>query len=257
MTTKRYAAAAVVLMMEMAGLATAAVFVVADGSAFPDAHHVALAVGGGAMGITGLGLFYSALAAGPMSIVAPLGALGSVVGVAVGLLTGDTLTLMVAAGMALALVGALLAGREHDTSPAGQRRGVLLALAASACFGGYFVLFNGAADGGPVAWAVGLARLPALPLAGALVLLRRSPLPAGADLRRTLIVGNVDCLGAALVGYALAHGELSVVSVLASLYPVATVLLARFVLHERLERIQALGIVAALSGVALVTAGSA
>jgi drug/metabolite transporter (DMT)-like permease len=49
-------------------------------------------------------------------------------------------------------------------------------------------------------------------------------------------------------------GQVSVTSVLGSLYPVATILLARVLLGERLRRIQQIGVVTALTGAALIAA---
>ena len=58
-----------------------------------------------------------------------------------------------------------------------------------------------------------------------------------------------------LYGYATLHGSPTIVSVLASLYPVVTVLLAYHVLGERVHRDQRVGVLAVLAGVVLLSAG--
>jgi drug/metabolite transporter (DMT)-like permease len=67
--------------------------------------------------------------------------------------------------------------------------------------------------------------------------------------------GGGDLLATALYGFANTHGDLSIVSVVGSLYPIATVLLARGILHERVRTVQAAGVVAALTGVAMIAVG--
>jgi len=64
-----------------------------------------------------------------------------------------------------------------------------------------------------------------------------------------------DLIATGLYGLANTHGALSIVSVVGSLYPIATILLARAVLHERVRRVQAAGVFAALTGVALIAVG--
>jgi drug/metabolite transporter (DMT)-like permease len=54
---------------------------------------------------------------------------------------------------------------------------------------------------------------------------------------------------------ALQRGPVAIASVVASLYPVTTVILAAFVLRERLSRLQYVGVVCALLSVALVSSG--
>ena len=67
--------------------------------------------------------------------------------------------------------------------------------------------------------------------------------------------GTIDLLATALIALATAEGELSIVSVLASMYPVVTVLLAAAFLHERLLRSQYAGVALALAGVIAVAGG--
>jgi len=90
---------------------------------------------------------------------------------------------------------------------------------------------------------------------GARVVMRARPqLPAGGDLGLLALAGVLEFAATGLYGLANRHGQLSVVAVAGSLYPVATVLLARAVLRERLVRAQAFGVALALVGVALISA---
>jgi drug/metabolite transporter (DMT)-like permease len=259
--SRRWPALSVLLVIEAGGMLAAGTIVIASGDAFPDARHVLLAVGAGLAGVTGLALFYTALSVGTMSIVAPISATGAIVPVAVGTATGDAVTAVIATGLALTLLGVALAGREGDPEAeaadvAAARRAIVLALASAACFGTFFSLYDVAADAS-LGWAIFLTRLPAVPLLALWVWRRRLPVPRGRDLAPLLAVAQMDCIATSLYAVAITRGALSVVAVVGSLYPVTTVLLARVVLRERLQRIQAAGVVIALVGVALVSVASA
>ncbi|MCW2957991.1 MAG: family transporter [Solirubrobacterales bacterium] len=257
--SRRLPMPSVLFVIEVGGLLTAGTVLLVSGDAFPDLRHTLTALAAGLAGITGLALFYTALSVGTMSIVAPLSATGAIVPVAVGVATGDRLTALIVAGLSLTLVGIALAGREAD-DPARDRRddrkAIALSLAAALCFGTFFVAYDTAADAS-LGWAIVLARLPAIPLVGLVVWRRRLQLPRGRDLIRLLGAAQLDCIATSLYAVAITRGALSIVAVVGSLYPVTTVLLARLVLGERLQRIQAVGVTAALVGVALISLGSA
>ncbi len=258
--SRRWPPLSVLLVIETAGLLAAGLIVAFSWDAFPDATHTAYALGAGLAGVTGLALLYTALATGAMSVVAPISATGAIVPVAVGIVSGDPLTVLIGGGLVLALVGVMLAGQESAGPDAGgavvNRRVVVLALGAALCFGTFFALYDSAADDS-VSWAILLARAPAIPLLGAIVWRRGLAVPRGADLVRLVPVAQLDCIATALYAVAVTRGALSVVAVIGSLYPVATVLLARLVLAERLRLIQAAGVAIAFVGVALVSLGSA
>jgi drug/metabolite transporter (DMT)-like permease len=258
--SRRLPALSVLLVTEVGGLLTAGIIVAASGDAFPDTRHAVLALAAGVAGITGLALFFTALAVGTMSIVAPLSAMGAIVPVIVGVATGDRLTALVVTGLSLALLGVILAGQEAEDSDsataASNRRAILLALGAALGFGVFFVAYDTAADAS-LGWAILLARLPAIPLVGVIVWRRGLALPRGQDLVRLFGVAQLDCIATSLYALAITRGALSVVGVIGSLYPVTTVMLARAVLGERLRRVQAVGVITALLGVALVSVGSA
>jgi drug/metabolite transporter (DMT)-like permease len=252
----------VLLLVEGTGLALVLALVVATGEPLPDTRAVVASLAAGAAGATALGCFYQALATGTMSVVAPISATGVALPVLVGVLTGDALSAVVSAGLALAVAGVLLASREPAPEAAGpgttalaagaRRTSVGLALVAACGFGTYFVLSDVAADQS-VLWLLVLSRVVALPVLVPLAL--RTPRPAARDAWPLLVAGTLDVTATGLYGLANREGSLSIVAVVGSLYPVMTVLLARIVLRERLARVQAVGVAAALAGVALIAAG--
>ena len=126
-----------------------------------------------------------------------------------------------------------------------------LALLGALGMGGYYVLFDGVADHS-LPWGLAAARvLPVLVLAVA-VAVRRGPAPDAVARRLSLGAGVLDVSATALYGVALTRGSLSAVSVVGSLFPLTTVLLARVLLAERLRRVRQLGIAFAVLGVALI-----
>lgn len=257
----------VLATMYLSSLVVMALFVAARGEGPPATEAVAAGLGSGIVGVCALTAFYRALAIGTMSIVAPVAATGVALPVLAGIAGGDDPGPVRAIGLALAVAGVVLASREDDggASDAGQRKlSILLALVAGCGFGSYFVLAEIGARG-DVAWALLLSRIAAFPLIAivALVLLVRirggaatGRRPRGREIAALLAIGQADLAANACFNHASTIGELSTVSVASSLYPVTTVLLAAWVLGERVLGVQRAGVVVALSGVVLIAAGA-
>lgn len=256
--SRRLGVLTVLTWVEASGLVIVMAFIVATAEPLPDGRSALYAVIAGACGVTALGAFYRALSVGTMSIVAPISATGVMLPVIVGLVSGDPLTLLIGLGMLAALAGVVLASREEVTeleSGGPNRQAIVLALAAGLGFGLYFTFADVAADGS-VLWLLAAGRVVALPILITLALRSRRPLvPGPTDRWQLLLIGCADLAATWLYGLATTRGALSVVSVIGSMYPVVTVLLARAVLKERLSRTQAAGVVIALAGVAAVSAG--
>ncbi len=248
----------VLLWVEGAGLVAVLGLIAATGTGPPDGRSLLAGAIAGAAGLTALGAFYRALAVGTMSIVAPISATGLILPVIVGLATGDALHAVVAVGLVVTVAGVLLASREEVTEEqlsGPNRPAILLALAAAAGFGTYFVFADVAADGS-ILWLLAIGRIVVLPGVALVAHLRHAPLvPPASDRPQLVAIGLVDLSATALYGLATTRGALSIVAVVGSLYPVMTILLARGVLGERLSQLQGAGVVAALAGVAMVSAG--
>lgn len=257
--SRRLGTLTVLSWIEASGLVVVMAIIVATAEPLPDGRTVLYAVIAGVAGVSGLGALYQALSIGTMSIVAPISATGVMLPVVVGLATGDPLTVLIGVGIAVAITGVLLASREEvDELARGgpNRQAILLALAAAVGFGLYFTFADIAADGS-VLWLLAAGRFVSLPFVIALAVRSGHALiPArGTDRWQLLLIGCADLVATGLYGLATTRGALSVVSVIGSLYPIVTVLLARAVLKERLSRTQAAGVLLALTGVALVSAG--
>ena len=210
-------------------------------------------VGGG----VGLASFYRALSLGTMSIVSPLVACGAVVPFGISIARGERPGALALAGCAAALAGAVLASVEERRASSGDRaRAVALAVVAAGALG-LFVYFLGLGSrgGGDALSALVGARVGSL----AVLLTLSGVLRADLRIPRRLLVavaavGIADVSANALFAFASGHGLLALVSVLGSLYPVVTVLLAHVLLGERLTRTQQLGVAVALAGVAAISA---
>jgi len=250
----------VLAMMYLSSLTVMLVFVVARGEGPPSSSHVLASLGAGVVGIAGLSAFYRALAIGTMSIVAPIASTGVALPVIVGLIGGDDPGPVRSAGLALAVVGIVLASREEDTGAADsrqQRLSIVLAIVAGLGFGSYFVLAE-IGSSGDVAWALLLSRMSALPIIAcfALLALRRGGTrPSGRALAGLAGIGLIDLGANWFFNHASTIGELSSVAVGSSLYPVVTVMLAALLLGERVQGVQRAGVIVALTGVVLIAAG--
>ncbi len=255
---RRVALPVVLACVEGTGLGLVLALIAVEGEPLPSGRAIVLSVLAGTAGVLALGAFYRALAIGTMSIVAPISATGVALPVLVGVVTGDRPSAVTSAGLAVAVLGVVLASREageqNAHAAAAGRTSVVLALAAAVGFGSYFVLSDAAADES-VLWLLVLARIVIVPALAVVILVRREPAPARRDAVALVLAGTLDVTATGLYGLANTKGALSIVSVVGSLYPVTTVLLARVVLGERIRSVQMAGIVAALAGIALIGAG--
>ena len=205
-------------------------------------------------GTIGLISFYRGMAAGALSIVAPIAGAGAAIPVVWGLARGDNPSAYQELGFAAAFVGVVLASFERRPQAARLAAGVGWAAIAMLAFGAYYIPMH-AASQGDFLWAAFVFRLTSTALVAAAWLVLRPPSARRADLPALAAIGVLDTGGNVFFAAASQNGLVSVVSILASLYPVVTVLLARAVLHERVHRSQELGIALALGGIVLISAG--
>ncbi len=255
--SRRVPVVVVLAIVEGVGLLAVLVVIAVTGEPLPGTRAILFAVGAGTAGAVALGCFYRALAIGTMSIVAPISSTGVALPVIVGIATGDRPSLLVSLGLVVAVVGVLLASREqHDDAEqaAAGRAAVWLALVAAVGFGSYFVFSDVAADSS-VPWLLAFSRVLIVPALIVVAVVRRAPSPARSSLLVLGLAGLLDVSATGLYGLANTKGALSIVSVVGALYPVATVLLARVVLGERIRPVQQAGVAAAMLGVALIATG--
>lgn len=256
LSARRLPLLTVSLVSQTAGLAFLAVVVAVRGEGPNDAHALLLGLAAGLIGAGGLSALYRALAIGRMSVVAPTAALSGTVPVAWGLLRGERPSALQLAGVVVAIAGIVLAARAPDRAGERDTRGLGLALVAAVTLGAFVILLDEAGRSDPF-WGSLMVRVGAVAVLGVAFLVRRPSLRMrGADAGRMGVIGVLDNgANLAFASAAEAGGLLALTSVLGSLYPVATVLLARFVLRERLAGWQTVGVAAALAGVVLIAAG--
>ena len=257
-----------VFLAQGVGLLVAAALLLLSGESMPSTEALAWGAAAGVAGAFGLGSFYLALSRGTMGLVAPAAALLSAAWpAAFALLTGDSVSTLALVGMGIALISIVLISLPDrrmgtpvmPTYHGSRRNEWLLILGAALGFGGFFLFIDAShGAGGAVWWPLFMVKLAGVMavVAAALLLapLGRFPgIKLGAAALLVGCVAGVGDLGGNLF-FVLAsdEGELAVVIVLTSLYPVVTAILARIFLHERLSPVRLLGVALAISGVVLI-----
>ena len=250
----------VLTLLVFSSMASLAMFIIimgARGVPFPRDPRLLYAVMGGACGVGALYCLYRGLAVGAISVVVPVSSLCALVPVLVGLATGEVLHTIQVFGILLAIGGGVMVSLEKNTDANKKRfaAGILPALGAALGFGVFFVVMDLAGTVDPI-WAAMVSRssfflflLPAVLLKRPCLKIKTSHLPA------VFAIGILD--GSAALAYTTAttKGLLSLVSVISSLYPAVSVILAAFILKERLRGLQFFGVALAIMGVTLISAG--
>ncbi|HYP22315.1 MAG TPA: DMT family transporter [Actinomycetota bacterium] len=265
LVTRRAPLFTVVLLSQVAGTAllfAAVPFFVESG---PTASALAWGGASGVAGSTGVLFLYRGLAAGRMSVVAPITSVeAAVVPVVWGLATGERPPALALVGVVVALAAVVLvagfeprdvAEDEPDGPPRGRfAPGVADALVAGVAFGAFFILLDGAGDETGL-WPLVAGRTASFTILTVLVLVRRERIHAAPGTRVPIVAaGALDVAANLLYLLATREGLLSIVAVLTSLYPASTILLARIFLGERMGRLQVGGLALAAAGVVMMTA---
>jgi drug/metabolite transporter (DMT)-like permease len=204
--------------------------------------------------VAGLLIVYTALRIERVSIVAPINSTEGAVAALIAAAAGEAIAQGTGLALAVIAVGVVLAGiveDEHKQRP--NQRGVLLALIAAVAFGVGLYSTGRAGQDLPVIWAVLPARLVGviavtLPLAFASRLrLTRQALPL------VVTSGLAEVIGFSSFALGARHG-IAVTSVLASQFATVASVGAYVLFHERLGRVQLVGVVMVLAGVAALSA---
>ena len=268
MATRRAHVLTVLTLVESAGVivALAAAVISSDSASLAG---LAWGLSAGLVGGFGLIIFYTGLAAGPMSVVAPVsGLVSTVLPVAVALAEGERPGVGVYAGALLCLVAIVLASSAGDTAgdtrsgsgpaprPARLGRAIAYGTASGVSFGLFFLLIRNAGQSGEL-WPVAAGRIGELAIILAAAAVLRPGLLRGVGGGIPLAAagaGAIDVVANICYVAATRTGAFGLAVVLASLYPGVTVLLARVVLGERLRWIQRVGLALAAVGIVLVAA---
>jgi drug/metabolite transporter (DMT)-like permease len=243
----------VLFWAQLGGVAALGILVAARGNG-PHDWGVLWAIPAAFSGTLGLYAYYRGMLTGTMSVVAPIAGASAIVPVIFGIATGDKPRPVQIVGIACAIVGVTLASQERQETERRVAAGVGLALLAAIGFGFYFPPMHAAGAADPW-WGSFVFRVTATAIVLTAVAVRRPTIRlAGWPLLVVIGVGLGDTLGNLLFAAAAGRGLVSITSVLASLYPIVTVILAALVIGERVARVQLLGVVLTLAGIGLISA---
>lgn len=253
----------VILISQLFSVTLLALLALISGETVPAGRDLLTGGVAGVVGAVGLVALYRALAGTAMGLVAPLTAVVAAgLPVVVAAFTEGLPIPRHMAGFAAALAGVWFIARG-GASTAGMMvrpRDLLLPLLAGAAFGAFFILIDSVSDRA-IYWPLVAARVASITFIASAILANRhflhTPVGAGplrAQLPLILLTGVLETSGNVFFALATAAGRLDVASVLASLYPAGTVLLAWLILKERLAPWQWVGVAASLGAIVLIAA---
>jgi drug/metabolite transporter (DMT)-like permease len=216
----------------------------------------------GLCAMTGLGLFYEAMGRGSFGPVASITSVVSgVIPIGVGLALGERPSPFVLGGVCVAVLAIwLIAGEKRREGDETSQAATVLALGAGVFFGGYFVLLSRSGSESGL-WPLVAGRTAAMLTLGLTILVLgygkadAAWVPPHRSLKLSIVAGLLDATANALYFYASRTGLLSVVAVVASMYPASTILLARVAVKERVNRRRLAGMAVGLAAVSLIALG--
>lgn len=256
--SKKFPAIAVLGTSQAIGLLTGVVLVVINGEqsahAFGTGGYFWPGVVAGLSGYTGLICLYAGLATGRMGVVSPISSLSALLPFGYAIFVKDNkLSTIVLLGAILAIAGGFFTSGP-EISQGLPLKPILLALGAAIGFGGALIAMAVGSEGSALAT---MTMMRATTFALSLLILAKYKTVGGLgkkQLPSLIFIGVADFLANLLLGVATTKGVLALAMVLGALYPVATALLAFHFLHERLQKVQYIGISCAVAGVAIISA---
>jgi drug/metabolite transporter (DMT)-like permease len=256
LTSRRAPLFGVVLVTQLIGMGLAVVLAIARGEPFPAPADLGWSALAGALGVVAILALYGGLAVGRMGVVAPVtGILAAAVPVGAGMLLEGLPEPIVMLGIGLAIVAVVLVSRVGGEQSG--RSGIELALVAGVTLGLFTVAIT-RVDERLVFGPLTVVRAVDALILGAVILVTRRPIALPRRVLPAVVaIGTLDMAGNAGLLFAEQTGSLAVASMLSSLYPVTTVVLAALVLREAVTRSHALGIALAFAAIAMIAAGSA
>ena len=256
--SKRFKAIAVTGASQAFGLVLGVILVLISGSYIAPnlswSGYFLPSIGAGIAGFFGLVSFYSGLSTGRMGVVSPISTLSAVIPLSVAFISGERPTGLQIFGMAVAIVGAFCASGP-DIVNGLPIKPLLFGLGAALGFGVALTLM---AQGSKTSSLLTMTSMRVASVTVCILIALRYKTIGGfgfADLRILIIIGATDFVANLLLGVATTKGLVSVAMVFGSLFPIVTVLLAFKFLHERLHKVQYLGVFLAVSGVSLISIG--
>ncbi|CAN2206409.1 RhaT Permeases of the drug/metabolite transporter (DMT) superfamily [Candidatus Nanopelagicaceae bacterium] len=256
--SKRFPAVAVLATSQAIGFITGVLLVLLTGAwsaeAFGDGGYFFAGALAGLAGYAGLISLYAALSTGRMGVVSPISSLGALIPLAYAIvIKGDQLSTIVSVGVAAALIGGFLASGP-EVSQGLPLKPVLLALSA-AIFFGLALVFMAIGSQSSALMTMTMMRTTTLVIGlGIFARYRHIGGLGKPELPILIFIGVADFAANLLLGVATTKGLVSLAMVLGSLYPIATALLAYKFLHERLHKVQYVGIALAVVGVSIISA---
>lgn len=256
--SKRFPSIAVLASSQAIGFLTGVFLVLITGawraSAIGEHGYLFAGVLAGLSGYAGLMSLYAGLSTGRMGVVSPISSLGALIPLAYAILIkGDHLSTILTIGVIAALLGGFLASGP-EVSQGLPLKPVLLALSAALFFGLALVFM---AIGSESSALMTMTTMRATTLVIGLGIFAKFRNFGGLGRREIpilIFIGVADFAANLLLGIATTKGLVSLAMVLGSLYPIATALLAFKFLHERLHKIQYVGVAFAVIGVSLISA---
>jgi drug/metabolite transporter (DMT)-like permease len=259
--SKKYAPILVLGMTQAIGLLFGITLVILTGelfgpnppNAFGDGGYFFAGAVAGVSGYLGLICLYAGLSTGRMGVVSPISALSAVIPLTVALVAGEVITAAQAIGVVVALAGAFCASGP-ELSQGLSPKPLFLALGAAAGFGTAMTFMAIGSESSALMTMVMMRSVTFIVTIFLVIRFRTVGNFEKSEIPLLIFIGVADFLANLLLGVATNFGLVSLVMVLGSVYPIVTALMAFKFLHERLHRVQYVGIVLAVAGVALISA---
>ncbi|MCF8069494.1 MAG: DMT family transporter [Desulfobacterales bacterium] len=248
----------VLTIPQIIGLFAVIPFLISNLSAGPTPHTILFGSLAGFFGMLGLAALYRGMAIGPIGVVSLIASMCAILPVIFDLALGNRLSTMQTIGIILALASIILLREKNTRTDKSKQKktGIGYAFVAALGLGLMYIFLDAASNSDPY-WTSMVERLT-IALLLTVVFLINKPIYKfnRADLPVLAIIGVFNALSTVAFSVASTMGMISIVSVLSSLYPIVPIVLASMLLHERLTLNQIFGVIMALSGIIMVSAGS-